>query len=555
MYICFAYTYTLILLLIGYSGCSDKPTNTQGSNSNEDNLPQIGGISLVDYSDSDDEDNFQVTETQEEQTEEITEVLDETHTEETSETDVLDETQPEPETTQIETQPELETTQVLTETETQTEPVKDVETQTDLQQPEPQTEHPRPIQPTRYYLIEPQFQYPGYHSIYYYPPYQTPTPQYGPYGPQPQPIPYDQYPPIQPVPIHHPYGTPPQYYPGYLIEPITIQQPIPHIQQQQGYQPQPQAYYPVPQPEPSQTESSKVSTPKQPTEPATEKSEQQTQSEPSKETTEEATQPTHTQPTQEPEQLRPETIPVEVGSDDEEEPPKEPSGPGDGDQSPDKPEEEEEEEDEEELLCKEIKFLKKDAVGSLVELTKEECKIILNNIFKVKYHVNANVEQVLCDGKIIYEHRPEKPYFQTLLYNKKNNAFVVTRPYGFLLIKNISGEWVTKRGRKIPEYIKFFRQGSVGREVEIHDRNYWIEFTSLEGFRFTFKKGVYCTKVQVANQVIWVKKFGEDHPFSVTFTAREKVIILFNGYIRIFSKGRGLYRHILTRTPHGYYQD
>uniref|UniRef100_A0A3B0MZI2 Theileria-specific sub-telomeric protein, SVSP family member, putative n=1 Tax=Theileria annulata TaxID=5874 RepID=A0A3B0MZI2_THEAN len=556
MYICFAYTYTLILLLIGYSGCSDKPTNTQGSNSNEDNFPKIVGLSLVDYSDSDEEDNFQVTETQEEQTEGIRETHEEhtqTHTEVLTETEThteeLDGTETEP----------------VKDVETHTEPVKDVETQTDLEQPEPQKEHPRPIQPTRYYLIEPQFQYPGYHSIYYYPPYQTPTP-YHPYGTQPTPQvePQHYYSGYEYQPTQ-PYQPVPEYYPGPQY-PVPIQQyPLPHpIQPYQ--QPQPPIPIPHPpiqgpyqqyQPQPgyqSGPYQSQVTQPTQPDESTQPTKEATTQTQ----TTKEPQQTTqHTQYTTEPSGLQPETIPVEIGSDEEEEPPEPPKGPtgpqgpGDGDQ----PEGAEGEGEDEELLCKEIKFLKKNAVGSLVELTKEECKIIINNIYKVKYHVTANVEQVLFEDKIIYEHRPEKPYFQTLVYNKKNNAFVVSRPYGFLLIKNISGEWVTKRARKIPEYLKFFRQGSVGREVEIHDRNYWVEFTTLEGFRFTFKKGVYCTKVQVANQVIWVKKIGEDHPYSVTFTAREKVIILFNGYIRIFSKGRGLYRHILTRSPQGYYQD
>ncbi|XP_953544.1 Theileria-specific sub-telomeric protein, SVSP family member, putative [Theileria annulata] len=278
MYICFAYTYTLILLLIGYSGCSDKPTNTQGSNSNEDNLPQIGGISLVDYSDSDDEDNFQVTETQEEQTEEITEVLDETHTEETSETDVLDETQPEP-----------ETTQVLTETETQTEPVKDVETQTDLEQPEPQTE-PEPDDNqikeklhVLYYVPPPQEPYGIYQQIVAIPPIKPlppPVPGESPkyylisaeqnkYGEHETiPVTYMEYKPIlQPVlyyePIIGPQTYPPMQYPS-VSYPVVIPPPIQPTQLPTITKESPQQPSQQPSQETSQ-ETSQPETPQQPT--------------------------------------------------------------------------------------------------------------------------------------------------------------------------------------------------------------------------------------------------------------------------------------------------
>ncbi|XP_954697.1 Theileria-specific sub-telomeric protein, SVSP family [Theileria annulata] len=227
----FAYTYTLILLLIGYSGCSDKPTDTQGSNSNEDNLPSIGRLSLVDYNDSDEEDNFQVietSETQEEQTEGITET-----------------------------------------TETLTEPVKDVETQEDQEQLEP---HPQP-QPPVYYIVGPQPD-PGYYPVYqppiqptpyeqyYQPPQQPYQPIYVPYQPEFQQIPYQQYP--LPIPIQPPYQQPTPYHP-YVPQPTPQYGPYQPTQQYypepyQQYQPYPQPYGPeaqatVPQPYPEIQES------------------------------------------------------------------------------------------------------------------------------------------------------------------------------------------------------------------------------------------------------------------------------------------------------------
>uniref|UniRef100_A0A3B0MI40 Conserved Theileria-specific sub-telomeric protein, SVSP family n=1 Tax=Theileria annulata TaxID=5874 RepID=A0A3B0MI40_THEAN len=592
MYICFAYTYTLILLLIGYSECSDKPSNTQGSNSNEDNLPQIGGLSLVDYNDSDEEDNFQVIETSHETTQE--------------------------------TGPE-EVTEEITDTEGQAEPAKDVETQTDQEQLEP---HPQPP-PLVYCLVGPQYEYPGYHSTYYQPsqqqqtqpqfsqgyygppqePQQQPTPQYyqqyyqkyyqqpptqgtGYYGPQYQhqptqqgpyqPLPGPHQPPAQPgypigyqpvpqQPTHQPQ--PPsqsviQYYP----HPVQPYQPVPPphqpiTQPPQGFQPIPQQllhygpyqlpqlpqyqpvqhYYPLPQsqpPQPIQPQQPQPGYQHAPSIPITGPTPPQPQilqpqyyqqpiqfTGPSQPTTQ------HTQPTIQHSGLQPETIPVEVGSDEEEEP-TEPPGP------PKKPGEDME--PFKRTLCKEIELFKKDSQGMLVKMTENDYKKIYEDIYKAKYDLYENLELLLYCGETAFEHRPGNEYFLSFIHNKIAGMIIFRRQNGFFIAKKRKGRWIVN-GRKNPDYVKLYTHDSYGNDVLLTSEEYYLNFTSSESFKFTFKDGVRCTKIVVFD-LTWVKNPEEEFPLSCSITPRKSIILFFKNHFYAYRKLNGEYKTYYRHT-------
>ncbi|XP_953546.1 Theileria-specific sub-telomeric protein, SVSP family member, putative [Theileria annulata] len=683
MYICFAYTYTLILLLIGYSGCSDKPTNTQGSNSNEDNLPKIGGLSLVDYSDSDDEDNFQVTETQEEQTEEITEVLDETQTEQ--------------ETTQIETQPEPETTQ--TQTETQTEPVKDVETQTDLEQPEPQTE-PEPDDNqikeklhVLYYVPPPQEPYGIYQQIVAIPPIKPlppPVPGESPkyylisaeqnkYGEHETiPVTYMEYKPIlQPVlyyePIIGPQTYPPMQYPS-VSYPVVIPPPIQPTQlptitkespQQPSQQPSQETSQETSQPEtpqqptriprqptriprqrthpkehkpihpnirprikilrrptqpiqskePTKQDSKAATEPSQTMEPSQQSSKEPSTEEPTQEdskdssleptqSTEESThEPTHTEeprqpeptqepteeptqttqhttqiepikPTSEPEQLEPETIPVEIGSDEDEEhggeePPKEPtespSGPGDADQPPDKsdepggaggdedeedqPEEPEEEKEPPKDLkkCKEVKFMKMNEEGNLIPMSEGDYEIKYENFYVTKYEFLANLEEIHCDGKPIFIHKHSSPYTKLITHNICDDSFILLIGDNFVTLSLGKKNW-SSLTYQIPNFIKLYKHDSEGNLVEMNREEYIIDFKLKHSFKYIMRKNISCIKVQVANIVAWEKTKNDTDLCGFSISSLNSVVLRFHKYTRVVNKKNGTYKTSFTKS-------
>ncbi|XP_952698.1 Theileria-specific sub-telomeric protein, SVSP family, putative [Theileria annulata] len=547
MYICFAYTYILILLLIGYSGCSDKPTDTQGSNSNEDNLPKIGGLSLVDYNDSDEEDNFQVTETSETTQIETHETQEETTTEEIIETHE---------------EPEHETTE------------------------EPQVHQPTPIQPTQqppvYYIVGQQPD-PGYYPVYQLPIQPTPYEQYQPsqhgyqpiylqYQPEFQQIPYQQYPEIQyqeyqgyqfipqpqPIPQHQPIYQPyipitQPYEPAYPVAPQLITRPIDIPRRKsnrtkskdskQTKKQTTQAYYPVPQPEPNQTESSKVSTPKQPTEPATEKSEQQTtkeqqtQSEPSKERTEEATQPTHTEPIHTTEELEPETIPVEIGSDEE----------GDGDEG--EPEEEEppkEPGESTEIMkkCKTITFMKLNEEGKLVKMHLRDFVIKYINSSITRYRLKANLEQLLCDDIIIFEHKPENKYCTSITHYKSRDVFILISPNGYYLVENRKSSWKVKY-ENFAKCLSVYTIDSEGNEIKLTEEYYNAKISDRPSITVDFYKHTKCTKIMYKGKLVWEKTDDEGYPLALSIRSNLSIQICFNGYRVRYIKRDGKYRKFI----------
>uniref|UniRef100_A0A3B0MZJ1 Theileria-specific sub-telomeric protein, SVSP family member, putative n=1 Tax=Theileria annulata TaxID=5874 RepID=A0A3B0MZJ1_THEAN len=655
MYICFAYTYTLILLLIGYSGCSDKPSNTQGSNSNEDNLPKIGGLSLVDYSDSEDEDNFQVTETTEEQIERIRE------THETTEiTEELDETS---QTTEESTYEHTEThTEEITETEGQAEPVKDVETQTDLEQPEPQTESDDNQRKEKlhvlYYVPPPQEPYGTYQQIVAIPPIKPlppPIPGESPkyylisaeqnkYGEHETiPVTYMEYKPIlQPVLYYEPTIGPQTYplvqYPS-VSYPVVIPPPIqPHKPRQETSQPatkgptqqpptqqqdQPNIRPPIKilrrrtQPEPSKEPTTKEPTTqptkeskeskesstepthpkdyKEPTQPSEESSskeptqpEEPTQLEPKEDTheptkttkaaqstkiethettqsTKEASEPTQTpqqepskQEFKEPTELEPETIPVEIGSDEEEEPTEPPKEPGDGDKPPDKPEEhgdeDEEPEDKEDKeppkvvkICKEVKFMKKNSEGNLIPMIESDYEIKYENLYVTKYEFLANLEEIHCDGKPIFIHKPSSPYTKLITHNRCDDSFILLIGDNFVTLSLGKKRWRSLT-YQIPNFIKLYKHDSEGNLVEMNREEYIIDFKLKHSFKYIMRKNISCIKVQVANLVAWEKTNNDTDLCGFSISSLNSVVLLFHKYSRVVTKKNGAYKLSFTKS-------
>ncbi|XP_954722.1 Theileria-specific sub-telomeric protein, SVSP family, putative [Theileria annulata] len=554
--------HVLIFLLIGYSGCSDKPTNTQGSNSSEDNLPKIGGLSLVDYSDSDDEDNFQVTTTSE--------------------------------TTQTETITE-ETTDG--QTETQNEPVKDVGIQTET---EPHQYQPHvPYQPTQ----QPQQPQYGYQPIPYQPVHYQPQPvyqqgyqypEYGQYQPIPQPYTaYEQYtqptppgytgyePPqgYQPQPVYQPYQPPqPQqqpYYPGYGPEQYQPYPPAPYVQYPQPtqpygpqteftqphgpYQPQPPQYQPH---EPQQSHSSRkkyqqhkpryaetiprfsnlqLRTRGQHTKPRYTTTEPPTQSRqpihilkrPGQGTQTTTQEPT--QPTTEPAGLQPETIPVEVGSDDDEDQGEdEPPGDGEGEDN------EKEKKPKKIKKCKDIKFLKKDNYGNAIPMTEKDYEIVYENDYSVKYIFKPTLDEVLCDGESVYKHRVRNRRTSSLIYNKMRHNFILENVEGMYVCNYKNNFWKVFRHKFLP-MVHLYTKDSYGNVMKLSSENYTIEIGDKGSYKFTIKDGVKCSKITLSKHLVWEKKNNEDYPICFYINLKYEFYILFKDYIYKYTRRGNVY--------------
>ncbi|XP_952693.1 Theileria-specific sub-telomeric protein, SVSP family, putative [Theileria annulata] len=258
-----------------------------------------------------------------------------------------------------------------------------------------------------------------------------------------------------------------------------------------------------------------------------------------------------TQLTTEPAELEPETIPVEIGSDDEE-PQEEPSGPGDGDQPPKGPEEgaegdDEEEEDEDVKRCNTITLLKMNEEGELVEMImKEDYKItwIDHNITKYKLYVE--VELILCDDEVLFSHYYGKNYPLSMLHNRTTNTFVLDLYNVFMLVKNYKGKWI-KRTRHVLNYVKLYTKDYYGNDVLITKKHFYLDLTEKCSFKYSLKTGARCCKVMVRDLLAWEKDPEEEFPLSISITRLMNVMVKFKNYIVVYGKRGGKYKLVYSK--------
>uniref|UniRef100_A0A3B0N296 Theileria-specific sub-telomeric protein, SVSP family member, putative n=1 Tax=Theileria annulata TaxID=5874 RepID=A0A3B0N296_THEAN len=283
------------------------------------------------------------------------------------------------------------------------------------------------------------------------------------------------------------------------------------------------------------------------------------------------TQPTET--TKEPEPLHPETIPVEIGSDEDEEP----QGPEEGDQPPDKPEEEEseeeddddEEEEEEEdsdrssekskdkhrsrihkiyhTRSNSITLKKKNKKGKLIPMTKRDYKWIYCDKRHKRYKLFANLEQIICDNEKVYQHKPGTPYASKITTNNYYFGFVIECNNVFTLIKQYKRKWIMIES-VAPDYIKIFGISSSGKEVLLTDNEYHITLSSAESFRYTFSRGVKCCKFMVRDMIAWEKTNEKEDPLFININGRLNVIVTFKSYFCVYIKKINKYEQSKLRS-------
>uniref|UniRef100_A0A3B0MXE9 Theileria-specific sub-telomeric protein, SVSP family, putative n=1 Tax=Theileria annulata TaxID=5874 RepID=A0A3B0MXE9_THEAN len=322
------------------------------------------------------------------------------------------------------------------------------------------------------------------------------------------------------------------------------------------------------QPEESSTEAPT----QQPTQPSTEtikpkysyKHNRPTRRQTTQQTTQATKEPTKQEPTTEtqyttePSELHPETIPVEIGSDEDEEHPQPPKGPGDGDQPPDQPEEEggaggeeseepEDDEDEDVKICNTITLLKMNEEGKLVEMImKEDYKItwIDHNITKYKLYVE--VELILCDDEVLFSHYYGKNYPLSMLHNRTTNTFVLDLYNVFMLVKNYKGKWI-KRTRHVLNYVKLYTKDYYGNDVLITKKHFYLDLTEKCSFKYSLKTGARCCKVMVRDLLAWEKDPEEEFPLSISITRLMNVMVKFKNYIVVYGKRGGKYKLVYSK--------
>nr|ADD12125.1 SVSP1 [Theileria annulata] len=268
-----------------------------------------------------------------------------------------------------------------------------------------------------------------------------------------------------------------------------------------------------------------------------------------------------TQQTTKPTELKPETIPVEIGS-EEEEPPKPPSGPGDGDQPPDKPEEGEsgDGEDGEEKVDDQtpkipsidaIVFYKKDNKGNIVLMDKEDYSVSLSTRNIIRYEFFEKLKKIMYLDEVVYEDFGKKRYIKVLTYNKYFKTFTGIRKDGYFIMKKFKKKWIFYT-RKIPNFVHFFTKDDKGNYLELTNESYKIELSAMGSVKFIFHPNVKCFKVLTKTQLIWEKDDDGDYPTTICVTDRQNIIVYFDHSSIVFGKTCGKYKKMHHKNEKGY---
>ncbi|EAN30737.1 SVSP family protein [Theileria parva strain Muguga] len=473
-----------ILTVTEYVHCGDKPNNTNGT---------------IEIDSHGEDDNFEVTEQTSEQP-----------------------TQ-EPEEQPFVLEPE------------QTEPLD-----LSMKPAQPQPVHPQPrlpIQPIQYPLpIHPQASQPGFPVQPGYP--VRPIPRYPP-GYQPYPgYYYPGYPPYPPYP-YPPY--PPYPYPPYSPYPYPPYSP--YVPPTQPIPPRPTHYVPPPQQPIEQPieETQPIDQPIEETQPIDQPAEE--------------TEPIE-QPAEEPEPIEqpieePEPIEQPIEEPEPIEQPIEQPEPIDQPMPVDiiEPSETQENviEKKTRVKCKIIKLMKRNERGKLIPMTKKDFKKVSYHITKVKFELFANLEQLICDGELAYEHTPGKPYASSLIQNRQFKEFFIRIKDILTIVRHINNKWKIS-DHKIPFCFELFTKDSEGKEVLITEESIDVELSSFECFKYMFNTGVRCHKVVVKDKLVWEKKEDEnEYPESMVVTKKGRVSLSFEEQIVIFIEKTDCFEKIETK--------
>eukprot|EP00375_Theileria_parva_P002854 XP_765535.1 hypothetical protein [Theileria parva strain Muguga] len=115
------------------------------------------------------------------------------------------------------------------------------------------------------------------------------------------------------------------------------------------------------------------------------------------------------------------------------------------------------------LKLYDIKLLKNDSDGMLVEMTEEDYLIIFSDRAKTKLKFKADLEQIECEGDIIYVHSHGTPYCSGLAISRYTKIFILASIDEFILIKKTRGSWETTQ-KTIPDYVNIYTQDDEGND-------------------------------------------------------------------------------------------
>ncbi|XP_954695.1 Theileria-specific sub-telomeric protein, SVSP family [Theileria annulata] len=194
-----------------------------------------------------------------------------------------------------------------------------------------------------------------------------------------------------------------------------------------------------------------------------------------------------------------------------------------------------------------IKFYKKSKKGDLVPMTEKDYKVLIQSQFSIKFLFDTELEQIIYNEEIIYNHKRGYSYCKLLTYYKKNERFTMYFDDGFIYLRKKAGQW-RPSARKPPDYVEFYSKDSEGNEQLLTSEHYFLDFTDRGSFKYTFKIGVKCTKIIVKKQLVWKKTDDVSFPNALSVTSKSNLVLQYDNYIVIYAFMKGQFKRFKSES-------
>ncbi|XP_954703.1 Theileria-specific sub-telomeric protein, SVSP family [Theileria annulata] len=202
-------------------------------------------------------------------------------------------------------------------------------------------------------------------------------------------------------------------------------------------------------------------------------------------------------------------------------------------------------------ICKQITFIKKDEMGNFVEMDNLDFDIDYEVKTTIKYSFKTNLEIIYCDGEIVYTHDIGTEYPVSLKYSKFMGRFIMQLRKDFLFIRYLDDRWLVKT-RKIPDYIKIFTQDDQGNYIELTPEHCNIDITSTGSFKYNVDS-LKCTRIEYYNELVWDKRIKRGYPMTICYSLKISFMIYFKGYVSLYERINGMFylKHIRSNRTKG----
>uniref|UniRef100_A0A3B0N2X3 Theileria-specific sub-telomeric protein, SVSP family, putative n=1 Tax=Theileria annulata TaxID=5874 RepID=A0A3B0N2X3_THEAN len=174
-----------------------------------------------------------------------------------------------------------------------------------------------------------------------------------------------------------------------------------------------------------------------------------------------------------------------------------------------------------------------DASNNFFIMNKNHFKFIFDNGNTIKVKFLVEVIEIIFRGRCLWKQKPGEEKAISFIFNRKSNIlYIYTKKE--LISFLISGRNWTQKKFDIPQNVTLFKMDETGKEVELSDEEYNIQITRSKLFRFSINIGVKCIKVMRSGLIVWENNSDKISLLNVTIIAYRRTLLFFKKCVHLY---------------------